>query len=116
MPPLDTGQQNQPALLVGTRVARREDDHFLRGRGQFIANLDIPGAAWVTFVTSTAAHARIRGIEVDSARQMPGVIALVTADDLDIGPYPPTDPAYPEAMVRPLLATDTVHYVGEPIV
>src|SRR5207248_6082166 len=54
-------------------------------------------------------------VDVAEARNLPGVLDVVTAADLEIGPYPPADPAYPEAMVRPMLADGTVRFVGEPI-
>src|SRR3954466_43561 len=101
--------------LFGTPVTRREDARLLTGGAQYVDDLDLPGAARVTYVTSTAAHARIRSVDVSAARRMPGVLAVFTADDLDSGPYPATDPNAPEAMARPLLATGVVRYVGEPI-
>src|SRR4051794_23453337 len=88
--------QQPSGHLFGTPVVRREDERFLRGGGQYIANLDIPGAAWVTFVTSTAAHARLRSVDVEAARHVPGIVAVVTSADLDIGPYPAADPTYPD--------------------
>src|SRR5437763_16143243 len=91
----DTNQP-APARLFGSRVVRREDERFLHGGGQYIANLDLPGSAWVTYVVSTAAHARVRGVDVEAARRLPSVVDVVTAADLDIGPYPPADPAYPQ--------------------
>jgi carbon-monoxide dehydrogenase large subunit len=102
--------------LFGTRVTRVEDAALLTGSGRYVADLDLPGAAWVTYVTSTAAHARVTAIELDDARRAPGVLDVVTADDLDIGPYPPVSPDFPPAMARPLLATGVVRFVGEPIV
>ena len=46
----------------------------------------------------------------------PGVIDVVTFADLDIGPYPSANPIFDDAMVRPLLASDRVRFVGEPVV
>jgi len=88
---------------------------MLTAGGSYVADIDLPGAAYVTYVTSTAAHARLVAVDVDKAREAPGVLAVVTAADLDIGPYPPLDAAFPPAMVRPLLASDVVRFVGEPI-
>jgi len=59
-------------------------------------------------VTATMAHARIVAIDVSAARSMPGVLDIVTAADLDIGPAGLTDKSWPASMARPLLATDTV--------
>jgi carbon-monoxide dehydrogenase large subunit len=102
--------------LLGTSVLRVEDERFLTGRGSYIANLDLPGALTVAYVTSTVAHARNTVVDVDAARTSPGVVDVVTAADLDIGPVPLLNAAYPAPMARPLLARDTVRFVGEPIV
>ncbi|MCU1498216.1 MAG: cutL [Acidimicrobiales bacterium] len=102
--------------LFGTPVARTEDHHFLVGGARYISNLEIPGVAAVTYVISSAAHARISGINVERARKMPGVIDVVTAADVTIGPFPTVDPSWSERMPRSLLASDVVRFVGEPIV
>lgn len=101
--------------LFGTPVARVEDAQLLTGRARFVGDLDIPGAAFVTYVTSPAAHARILSMDTAEARSMPGVLDVVTAENLDVGPYPPVSPDFPEAMSRPLLARGVVRFVGEPI-
>ena len=101
--------------LLGTPVTRVEDPRFLVGSGRYIANLDLPGAAWVHVVASPVAHARIRSVDTEAARAAPGVIDVVTAADLDFGPYPSLSPAYPAAMARPLLATGTVRFAGEAV-
>jgi carbon-monoxide dehydrogenase large subunit len=49
---------------VGARLGRKEDDRLMRGRGQFVADIRLPGMRDVAFVRSPLAHARIRGIEV----------------------------------------------------
>ena len=49
---------------VGASVARKEDDRFLRGRGQYVADFRFPGIRDVAFVRSTIAHGRIRAIHV----------------------------------------------------
>jgi aerobic carbon-monoxide dehydrogenase large subunit len=102
--------------LVGTPVARREDHRLLTGDARFIADLDLPGCLSVTYVTSAAAHAVIRSVEAGAARSAPGVIDVVTAGDLDIGPQPQISPAYPPTMARPLLADGRVRFVGEAVV
>ncbi|QGG96749.1 xanthine dehydrogenase family protein molybdopterin-binding subunit [Actinomarinicola tropica] len=102
--------------LFGTKVLRVEDPHLLRGESTYVANVDLPGALHVGYVTSTLAHGRIVSVDVDEARRAPGVVDVVTAADVDLGPAPPVSPDYPEAMARPLLATGVVRFVGEPIV
>ena len=97
-------------------MARREDHRLLTGNARFIADLDLPGCLSVTYVTSAAAHAVIRSVEADAARSAPGVVDVVTAADLDIGPQPQVSPAYPPTMARPLLADGRVRFVGEAVV
>ena len=101
--------------LRGTSVVRREDEPLLRGRGQFVANLNWDGMAHACYVTSTVSHAVIAGLDVGGARSAPGVIDVVTAADVDLEPYPSPSPAFDAAIVRPMLATDRVRFVGEPI-
>jgi carbon-monoxide dehydrogenase large subunit len=101
--------------LLGTPVPRVEDARFLVGASRYVADLDLPGVLTVTYVTSPVAHAEIRAIDVTAARAAPGVVDVVTAADLDLGPLPALNPAYPEAMLRPLLATGRVRFVGEPV-
>ncbi len=99
--------------LRGTSVTRREDEPLLRGEGQFVANVDLPNAAFVHYVTSTVAHATVTALDTAAAASAPGVVAVFTAADLDLGSYPPASPDFDPAMARPLLATDRVRFVGE---
>ncbi len=99
--------------IVGTRVVRTEDPRLLTAGGTYVDDLRVPeltGAARVTFVRSPLAHALISGIDVSAARAEPGVVAVLTARDMDDLPVPPDSP-----MGEPLLAIDRVRYVGEPV-
>ena len=102
--------------LLGTSVRRVEDQRLLVGEATFVADLDLPEVAAVGFVTSTVAHGRIVRVDVADARSMPGILDVVTGDDIDLPALPPVFPYVPEGMARPLLATEVVRYVGEPIV
>jgi aerobic carbon-monoxide dehydrogenase large subunit len=102
--------------ILGTRVLRSEDPRFLTGGDTYIDNLDIPGAAHVAYVRSPIAHARIIAIDTSDAAAMPGVLAVVTAAEVDLPPLPPGHERMPEAMSRPLLAREAVRFVGEPVV
>ncbi len=103
--------------LFGTDVLRVEDHALLTGTGRYVADLDLPaGALCVAYVTSPIAHAAITSIDIDDARAMPGVVDVVTFADLDVGPYPAMSPDFPAEAARPLLASDRVRFVGEPIV
>ncbi len=61
---------------IGASVPRREDDRLLRGRGEFVGDIRLPGMKEVAFVRSPLAHARIRGIRKNAA-------SVYTMDDLD---------------------------------
>jgi carbon-monoxide dehydrogenase large subunit len=99
--------------ILGTRVVRTEDPRLLTAGGTYVDDLRVPeltGAARVTFVRSPLAHALITGIDVSAARGEPGVVAVLTAQDIDDVPAPPEVP-----MGEPLLAVDRVRYAGEPV-
>jgi carbon-monoxide dehydrogenase large subunit len=107
--------------ILGTRVVRTEDPRLLTVGGTYTDDLKPPelsGAAHVTFVRSPVAHALITHIDDTAALKLPGVVAVLTAADLDDvappGPGPFTPPDAPP-MLEPLLATGRVRYVGEPV-
>jgi carbon-monoxide dehydrogenase large subunit len=104
--------------IFGNRVPRIEDPRLLTDGGTYVADLRVPeldGAAYVTYVRSTIAHARLTGIDVEEARRAPGVVAVFTAADVDLDPLPPGSPMFNAAMTRPFLADGVVRFVGEPV-
>lgn len=105
----------QSGSILGTRVQRVEDDAFLRGAGTYIENLDLPGAAHIVFVRSTLAHGELISIDAADALEAPGVVAVITAADLDLPSIPGAIGMAPPDMARPLLATGRVRFVGEPV-
>jgi carbon-monoxide dehydrogenase large subunit len=102
--------------ILGTRVLRSEDPRFLTTGGNYIESIPLDGALHVAYVQSTAPHARLTEIDISEARTMPGVVDVVTAADLDLAPAAPPHERIAPAMVHPLLATDTVRFVGDLIV
>ena len=99
--------------ILGNRVLRTEDGRFLRGAGQYVENLPLEGALTATFVRSPLAHARITGIDASAAEAVPNVQVL-TGADVELGLFgPPPFPGLDAAMGRPVIATDTVRFVGE---
>jgi aerobic carbon-monoxide dehydrogenase large subunit len=98
--------------ILGNRVLRTEDDRFLRGRGRYVENLPLEGAATVSFVRSLLAHAKINSIDTSEATALPGV-QVFTADDIDLPPYGPPPFGLPPAMGCPVVAKDVVRFVGE---
>ncbi|MGH7389589.1 MAG: xanthine dehydrogenase family protein molybdopterin-binding subunit, partial [Candidatus Rokuibacteriota bacterium] len=67
---------------TGARITRREDPRLLRGRGRYVDDLVLPRMLAMAFVRSPHAHAAIRGVDTAAALAVPGVLAVVTADDL----------------------------------
>jgi aerobic carbon-monoxide dehydrogenase large subunit len=102
--------------ILGNRVLRTEDPKFLTVGGTYVGDIELPdGAAHVVFVRSTMAHAELGAVDVDEAKAAPGVIDVITGDDLDLEPMPPSIGLLNQAMGQPYLATGRVRHVGEPI-
>ena len=99
--------------ILGNEVRRMEDPRMLTDGGTYVADIPMEGAAHVVFVRSPIAHARLLSVEVSEARAMPGVLDVVTGDDIDLAPRPPM--AGDAAMSRPLLAVGKVRFVGEAV-
>ena len=73
--------------LLGTRVLRTEDPRLLTGVARYIPDLQFDDLLHAVFVRSEVAHGTIRSIDTAEAAAMPGVVAVWTADDLDIAPH-----------------------------
>ena len=101
--------------ILGNRVLRKEDPKFLTVGGSYVDDLQIPGAAWVTYVRSPEAHARIAQVDTAAALAAPGVLDVFTASDLQLPPLPMELPMLNPAMARPLLADGVVRFVGEAV-
>jgi carbon-monoxide dehydrogenase large subunit/6-hydroxypseudooxynicotine dehydrogenase subunit gamma len=105
--------------VIGARLARKEDPRLLRGVGLFGDDKDVPGQLWARVVRSPVAHGRLTAIGTAQARTAPGVAAVITAADLGEPPRIPVRLAVdgPDLTryLQPVLAADTVRYVGEPV-
>src|SRR5262245_14979450 len=105
--------------VIGSDVLRREDLPLITGTGRFVADVTLPGQLWARVVRSQVAHGELRGIDVEAARAMPGVAAVLTAADVPDVRLPIRFPLAetPEAntVLQPPLARERVRYVGEPI-
>jgi len=110
----------QTTKVFGESVLRKEDDRFLTGRGNFVADMLPPGTVFAKFVRSPYAHARIRSINTAKARRLPGVLDVLTAEDLkdQVGDII-TAWAIPNANLKtpayPPLAREVVRYAGEAV-
>ncbi len=111
--------------VIGQPLSPAEDDDLLRGRAQFVADLrrpELEGALHATFVRSPIAAGTVDAIDVDPARSAPGVVAVVTGNDLhqaaaegdlaldNIAPY---GLAHGPDLAPPLLATQTIGFAGQ---
>ncbi|MEI7445426.1 MAG: molybdopterin cofactor-binding domain-containing protein, partial [Burkholderiales bacterium] len=67
---------------MGDSRLRKEDARFIQGKGNYVDDIKMPGMLHMDIVRSPFAHARIKGIDKSEALKIPGVIAVLTADDL----------------------------------
>ena len=109
----------------GKSVKRLEDQQLLLGAGQFTNDVSLPNQSYLVFLRSPYPHAKITRLDTSAAKAMPGVYGLITGQDLlAAGVKPMARPMnFKRADGGPLsstnrypLATDTVRFVGEPIV
>ena len=106
------------ARWIGKSVQRSEDRRLVTGRGQYVDDLNLPGMVHAHFVRSSVARGTITNLDVAEARELPGVLAVFTAAEINspdhvfwqtmMGP----DASYPPGRV---LAGGDVRYVGEPV-
>lgn len=114
---------------VGQGVDRNDVWQLLTGEGAFVADLRREGTLHAAFVRSSMASARLRAVDVEAARRLPGVVAVVTGAELaeHVQPIRPPANSVSQTIFRdfygvvshprqiPPLAVDEVRYVGEPI-
>jgi carbon-monoxide dehydrogenase large subunit len=72
-----------PVAGIGHSVKRKEDPRFLRGKGNYIDDVKLPGMVYMDIVRSPYAHAKILNIDTSKALALPGVLAVITGKDLD---------------------------------
>ena len=98
---------------IGASLPRKEDDRFMRGRGEYVANIRMVGMRDVAFVRSPVAHARIRGIEKPAGDED----SVYVLADLDAVQPIVANSGLPgfKASAQPVLAGDKVRQVGEMI-
>jgi aerobic carbon-monoxide dehydrogenase large subunit len=107
--------------FVGQPIERLEDLRLVRGRGEFVDDLARADMLHAAILRSSVGHGRIRSIDVTAARAMPGVRAVITAADIAAA-LPQQFPVVPMRLqpmpefapyAQPVMARDTVRYVGE---
>jgi carbon-monoxide dehydrogenase large subunit len=107
---------------IGASIRRVEDQRFITGKGQYVDDIDRPGQTYAVFVRSPHAHATIKSIDTSAARNSPGVLAVLTGDDIakdKIGGLicgwmiHSKDGSPMKAGAHPALAQGKVRYVGD---
>lgn len=109
---------------VGQSVRRSEDLRFVTGHGQYTDDLHFPGELHAAFHRSPHGHARIASVDVSAARAAPGVVAVLTREDVDragAGPMPclapirSRDGSSVRESAKPLLSGKHITFIGEAI-
>jgi carbon-monoxide dehydrogenase large subunit len=109
---------------VGQPVRRSEDPVLVRGEGCYTDDIDVAGQLYAVMALSHHAHGLIRRIDIETAKGMPGVVAVVTGEDLLRAGYGTLDCGFStnsrdgtpmRKTPRTPLAVDRVRFVGEPI-
>ena len=102
--------------MIGDPVRRKEDDHLVTGRTTWTANVRPAGTLHLAFLRSPVAHGRLIHLDVRPAAAQPGVVAVLTGEDLRLG-----ERGFVGAMldgsgpVHQPLAVDVVRFPGEPV-
>ena len=114
----------ETATGIGASVRRKEDFRFITGKGQYTDDISRPGETRALFVRSPHAHARIKKVDVDAARKMPGVLAVLTGAELatdKIGNLicgwmiHSKDGSPMKMSAHPAIASGKACYVGDPV-
>jgi aerobic carbon-monoxide dehydrogenase large subunit len=111
------------ARSVGARVLRSEDPRILTGRGSYIDDVVVPGMLHAAFLRSQIPHGWLRSLDVAEARQLPGVVAVYTGEDMARLTQPGQAGSAIGINMMPgmrspafySLVTTKVRYVGDPI-
>ena len=113
--------------MVGARVRRKEDPRLITGSSTYVDDVRLPGILHAAIVRSPYPHGVITGYDTEAARQMPGVVAVVTGDDLErlfvnIGTEAKGETTQEQDEVDDIpvpevypLARGRVRFVGEPV-
>ncbi len=112
-----------PTRQIGRPLTRNEDPRLLTGRALFVGDVDLPGMLHAAFLRSPHAHAEMVSVDTAAARARPGVVAVITAEDLGaywqpgplLVPPPPIPGMVFNQRTQVPLAKGKVRHVGEPV-
>ena len=109
---------------IGQRVLRKEDLRFITGKGRYTDDINLRGQTYGYFVRSNVAHATISSIDTREAESVPGIVAVLTGQQLaddGLGTLPcgwmvhSKDGSEMKQPAHPIMASSTVNYLGEPV-
>src|SRR3954454_6874767 len=104
------------ARFIGKSVTRKEDQRLLTGHGLYVDDVKVAGTLHAAFLRSDLARAAITRIDTSAARELPGVVAVYTREDLNGISGPGYHSMMSEELaVPPPLAITDVRYVGDPV-
>jgi carbon-monoxide dehydrogenase large subunit len=107
-----------PTRMMGAPIKRREDPRLIQGLSHYVDDIKLVGTLHCTFLRSDYAHAEIKSIDTEAAKNLPDVVTVVTAEDLEgkVGGIP-CGAEIPDlkAPDHPALAAGRVRFVGEPV-
>src|SRR5262245_51732229 len=109
---------SDPDTYVGRPMKRREDRRLLIGAGKFVDDLRPAGCLFVALVRSPHGHARVARLDVTAARKAPGVVAVVTGEEVrHLGLTAVNRGSFPDMKVppHPIIAEGAVRAMGEPV-
>ena len=111
-------------FAVGQAVSRVEDEPLLRGKGRYTDDVSVPGMAYAFLLRSPHAHARIVSLDASAAKAAPGVLAVLTGEDVTADalsdmpcmvPIDNIDGSSRADTPHPILAKEFVRHVGDPV-
>src|SRR6185312_10040888 len=120
----DRGVPDAVKFGIGQPLRRYEDLRLLAGKGRYTDDITLPGMVFAAVLRSPAAHARITKLDATAARRMPGVLLVLTGEDVaaeKLGDVPCVHPLTSRDgkprhdTPRPLLAIGKVRHVGQPV-
>ena len=102
---------NQTCSIVGTSAPRVDGIEKVTGKAVYASDLQLPGMAYARILRSTVAHAKLVKVNAAPAKELPGVVATLTRDDIQGFNYK-YGATYKD---QSIVAVDKVRYVGDPI-
>ena len=102
---------------VGTPIKTKEAPRLITGQGRFVDDIKIPNMLYAALLRSPYAHAKIKRIDTSKAEKLPGVVAIVTQEDVLkwCKPYPQIVPPPADKLLDYPIAVGKVRFAGEPV-